>query len=78
MVADLSGDGVPEVVFASYSPDPELSHLFVLGANGDELHRIALPGRGALPVSTIADVDGDGQLEIVVSLKDGEDRIQQV
>lgn len=78
VVADLSGDGAPELVFTSYSPDPGLSALFVLAANGELLHRVALPGRGAMPVPTIADVDGDGQLEIVVALKDGEDRVRQV
>jgi hypothetical protein len=78
VVADLSQDGVPEIVFNSYSPDDGQSHLFILDAGGSELHRIALPGRGAMPVPTIADVDGDGTLEIVVSLKDGEDRARQV
>jgi len=78
VVADLSGDGVPEVVFDTYSPDEGESALFVLRANGERLHRIDLPGRGAMPVPTIADVEGDGTLEIVVSLKDGEDRVQQV
>ena len=34
--------------------------------------------RGAMAVPTVADVDGDGQLEIVVSLKDGEDRARMV
>ncbi|HBQ13174.1 MAG TPA: VCBS repeat-containing protein [Myxococcales bacterium] len=77
-VADLSGDGVPEIVFATYSPDAGQSALFVLGANGAEQHRVPLPGRGAMPVPTIADVDGDGALEIVVSLKDGDDRERQV
>ena len=77
-VADLSGDGVPEIVFATYSPDADQSALFVLGANGAEQHRVPLPGRGAMPVPTIADVDGDGALEIVVSLKDGDDRERQV
>lgn len=77
-IADLSGDGVPEVVFNSYSPDEGLSHLFVLSAAGEELHKIALPKRGAMPVPTIADADADGDLDIIVSLKDGEDRAQQV
>lgn len=78
VVADLSRDGVPEVVFATYSPDEGKSHLFVLDAGGNELHKLPLPGRGAMPVPTIADADGDGQLEIAVSLKDGEDGVQQV
>jgi hypothetical protein len=78
VVADLSGDGSPEIVFASYSPDEDKGHLFVLDAEGSELHRIALPMRGAMPVPTIADADGDGDLEIVVSLKDGEDHERAV
>jgi hypothetical protein len=77
-VADLSGDGVPEVVFTSYAPDDGVSHLFVLDGGGNELHKLPLSGRGAMPVPTIADVDGDGVLEIIVSLKDGEDGVRQV
>lgn len=77
-IADLSGDGRPEIVFATYSPTPDRAALIVLDANGTERHRVPLPGRGAMPVPTIADVDGDGALEIVVSLKDGEDRERAV
>ncbi|MFC1591165.1 FG-GAP repeat domain-containing protein [Thermodesulfobacteriota bacterium] len=77
-VADLSGDGVPEIVFASYSTKEKASHLFILDAGGALLHKTALPGRGVMPVPTIADADGNGTLEIILSLKDGEDRVQQV
>jgi hypothetical protein len=77
-VADLSGDGSPEIVFASYSPDENRSALFILDAGGNELFEIALPARGAMPVPTIDDADADGTLDIVVSLKDGEDMVQQV
>ena len=31
-----------------------------------------------MPVPSVADVDGDGDLEIVVSLKDGIDKMRQV
>lgn len=78
VIADLSKDGVPELVFNSYSPDTDKGHLFVLNAGGDELYKLGLPGRGAMPVPTVADVDGDGSVEIVVSLKDGEDGVRQV
>jgi hypothetical protein len=71
-IADLSGDGVPEIVFASYATASAKSFLFVLDAGGNLQQKIALPGRGAMAVPTIADVDGDGALEIVVSLKDGD------
>ncbi len=78
VVADLSKDGIPEIVFNSYSPDEGLSNLFIVDAAGNGLHKIALPKRGAMPVPTIADVDGNGTLEILVSLKDGEDKTRQV
>ena len=78
IAADLSGDGVPELVFASYSPDDDESHLFVLDAGGNLLHQLPLPERGAMPIPSIADVNGNGTLEIVVSLKDGVDRERQV
>ncbi len=78
VVADLSGDGRPEIVFATYSTNTDVGELFVLDAGGGILHRVALPDRGGMPVPTIADIDGDGTLEIVVSLKDGVDRERQV
>ncbi len=78
VAADLSGDGVPELVFNTYSTAADGGALFILSADGKLLHRIALPDRGAMPVPTIADVDRDGDLEIVVSLKDGVDKMRQV
>jgi len=75
-VADLSGDGSPELVLATYSEAG--GDLIVMDAGGNILHRISLGGRGAMPVPTIADVDRDGDLDIVVSLKDGEDRMRSV
>ena len=69
-IADLSGDGRPEIVFASYSTLSNASALHVLDAAGALLHRVALPGRGAMAVPTVADLDRDGTLEIIVSLKD--------
>lgn len=74
VVADLSGDGVPEIVFTTYSPSG--GDLVVLDAAGNELHRIALGVRGAMPVPTIADGDGDGDLDIVVSLKDAVTKVK--
>ena len=52
--------------------------LYSQDAGGNELHRVALGGRGAMPVPTIADADGDGDLDVVVSLKDAIDRMKSV
>ena len=72
VLADLTGDGVPEIVFTTYSTEPGVSALYILDANGKLQQRVPLPGRGAMPVPTVADVDGDGGLDIVISLKDTE------
>jgi hypothetical protein len=77
-LADLSGDGRPEVVFNSYSLDAGEGKLFVLGPDGALQWQLPLDNRGAMPVPTVADVDGDGDLEIIVSLKDAVDHEQQV
>ncbi len=69
-VADLNGDGFPEVIFTTYSVSDDISDLIILDATGRLLHKIPLSGRGDMSVPTIADVDGDGRPEIIVSLKD--------
>jgi hypothetical protein len=77
VVADLNRDGVPEIVFGTYSDQANGGHLIVLANTGAELWDVVLPGQGSdgngigIPAApTIADVDGDGQLEIVVSTFD--------
>jgi hypothetical protein len=69
-IGDLNKDGSSEVVFTTYSPAAAVSHLIILDAAGRELHKIAIAGRGAMGPPTLADVDGDHRLDIVVSLKD--------
>jgi hypothetical protein len=75
MVADLNQDASPEVVFSTYG-DPDVhdsGRLVILAADGSELHHVLLPnpghngnGNGAPAAPTVADLDGDGQLEILV------------
>ncbi|MGM0473100.1 MAG: T9SS type A sorting domain-containing protein [Bacteroidota bacterium] len=78
VVGDLSGDNIPEIVFNTYSTEDDKGALFVLDASGNELHRVPLPRRGAMPVPTLADVDNNGTAEIAVSLKDADDQVESV
>jgi len=77
--ADLNRDGSPEIVFTTYG-DPnhqDSGRLVILAADGALLHDTALPnpghngnGNGAPSAPTIADLDGDGELEILVQTFD--------
>jgi hypothetical protein len=78
VVGDLSGDGIPEVVFNTYSTGDGKGSLFIVDAAGNTLHKLGLPRRGAMPVPTLADVNADGSVEIIVSLKDAEDKVESV
>lgn len=75
LIADLNGDGSPEVVFSTFSggePRKPLTpaHLVVLDAGGNLLHKVELSGRGSMAAPSVGDLEGDGTLELVISLKD--------
>ncbi len=79
IVADLNKDGIPEILFTTYGdPDSDDSgSLMILDPSGALLFDIALPnpghngnGNGAPSAPTVADLTGDGQLEIFVQTFD--------
>ncbi len=78
VVADLNNDGIPEIIFGTFSLQPNGGHLIVLENTGALLFDTILQNQGdgggngiGIPAApTIADLDGDGQLEIVVSTFD--------
>jgi hypothetical protein len=70
VAGDLNNDGVSEIVFTTYSTQNDCSYLVILDRSGLLLHRIKINGRGSMAAPTLADVDNDGTLEIIVSLKD--------
>ncbi len=78
VVGDLSSDNIPEIIFNTYSTDNDKGALFIIDADGNELHQVPLPRRGAMPVPTLADIDNNGTVDIVVSLKDALDNVESV
>jgi hypothetical protein len=76
-IADLDKDGTPEIVFGTFSLEPNGGRLVILASTGKLLHDVVLPnqakdgnGIGVPAAPTIADLDGDGQLEILVQTFD--------
>ena len=77
VAADLNKDGVPELVFGTYSLQANAGRIVVLENTGAKLFDLTLPNQGmdgngiGIPAApTIADIDGDGTLEIVVTTFD--------
>jgi hypothetical protein len=74
IVVDLNRDGVPEIVFGTYSLQRDGGRLVVLDNTGRLLHDITLEhqgtgggnGIGVAAAPSAADLDGDGSLEIVL------------
>jgi hypothetical protein len=74
-VADLDGDGQAEVIVTSWPKKGtgRSGHLHVLSAMGAELYRVSLPApaigaswNGGLAAPTLANIDADADLEVVV------------
>jgi VCBS repeat protein len=77
VAADLNRDGSPELVFGTYAAARRSGRLVVLTATGKPLYDIRLRhqgndgnGIGVPAAPSIADLDGDGRLEIVLSTFD--------
>jgi hypothetical protein len=75
VVADLDNDGQAEVIFTSWPKKAVggVGHLHVLSAQGAQLHRVPLPApdigggyNGGLGAPTLANIDADPDLEVVV------------
>lgn len=77
VAADLNKDGTPELVFGTYSLRRNAGRLVVLSAQGQQLSvtRLRHQGRdgngiGVAAAPSIADLTGDGTLEIVLTTFD--------
>ena len=76
-VHDLNGDGVPEVIFTTYTQKQgtKRGSLYIADNKGNILQKVELPAatdtantvpNGCMSTPVIADVDGDGKVEIVL------------
>jgi hypothetical protein len=77
VAADLNREGATELVFGTYGAAARSGRLIVLSASGRRLHDVRLPrqgrtanGIGVAAAPSIADLNGDRRLEIVVSTFD--------
>jgi uncharacterized repeat protein (TIGR01451 family) len=75
-VADLDDDGHAEVIFTSWTQkgSHQTGKLHILDYLGNPIHEVPLPGaygganwNGALPAPSLANIDGDYDLEVVVN-----------
>ena len=75
-MADLNADGRPEVIFSSWAQKGthQTGKLHILDYLGTPLNEIDLPGaygspdwNGALPAPTLANIDDDADLEVVLN-----------
>ncbi|MDY7080234.1 MAG: hypothetical protein SXV54_25410 [Chloroflexota bacterium] len=76
VVADLDANGLAEVIFASWvqKGTGRTGKLHILDYQGNPLHEIDLPSaygspdwNGALPAPTLANIDADANLEVVLN-----------
>jgi len=75
VVADLDDDGHPEVIFGSWveKGTGQTGKLHILDYQGNSLHEVNLPAahsgdwNGALAAPTLANIDGDADLELVLN-----------
>ena len=75
VVADLDNDGYPEVIFASWvqKGSSKTGKVHILNYQGNVLNEVNLPEaysgnwNGALPAPTLANIDNDPDLELVLN-----------
>jgi FG-GAP-like repeat len=75
VVVDLYNDGQPEVIFGSWvkKASSKTGKLHILNYQGNPLHEVDLPAaysgywNGALAAPTLADIDGDPDLELALN-----------
>lgn len=77
VVGDVDGDGQEEIVIGTYDPakNPSSGSLYVFALDGTQKKVVSVSG-GLKHIPAIADLDGDGQNEVIYRALDGKIYIQ--
>jgi len=65
VLADVNGDGLPEVIVGARRFGSTLPSLYVLSSVGELLESYSVTGRGVISSPAVFDIDGDGRSEIL-------------
>ena len=68
-VADVDGDGHVEILAGCRSTDPKTGNCFYVVSDAGVLKQAMALGGGANASPVVADLDGDGKLEVVVAVE---------
>jgi hypothetical protein len=77
VVGDIDGDGQEEIIIGTYDPNekPSNGNLYIFALDGTQKMVLPVPG-GLKHIPSIADVNGDGSVDLVYRALDGKVYVQ--
>ena len=77
VVGDIDGDGQEEIIIGTYDPaqNPSTGSLYIFALDGSQKLAMNVPG-GLKHIPSIADVNGDGSVDLIYRALDGKVYVQ--